>query len=74
MFYGDVYPGDLYDPNVGPVVMKLVHLRQKSTYGKQIDFIQDSPLANCIGFVRIGIDDSHPGCVVLLSNAQKHTR
>ncbi|GJJ08645.1 hypothetical protein Clacol_002864 [Clathrus columnatus] len=70
VFYGDLYSGQLYDPDVGSVLLDLIRLRQTFAYGKQIDYIKSSPLSNCIGFVRMGLNNSPQACVVLLSNAK----
>ena len=65
-FYGDLYPNEeCYDDKISDGLKVLLRARKKFAYGIQRDHFHEK---NCIGFVREG-DDSHAGCVVLVSNA-----
>ncbi|KAI0684103.1 alpha amylase [Cytidiella melzeri] len=65
IFYGDLYPNDeCYDAKVSEGLRSLIQARRKFAYGPQRDYLVDK---NCIGFVREG-DETHGGCVVLISN------
>ncbi|KAJ7126978.1 glycoside hydrolase family 13 protein [Mycena epipterygia] len=68
VFYGDLYPNEeCYDENVSQNLTLLIEARKKFAYGACQDYLQDH---NCIGFVRMG-DSLHPGCAVMLSNAEE---
>ncbi|MET0300532.1 MAG: alpha-amylase [Flavitalea sp.] len=49
------------------ILPQLLQLRRDRAYGKQIDYFDD---ANCVGWVREGVDENS-GLAVLISNADK---
>lgn len=69
IFYGDYYgiSGDFAQMAFRDVLDKLAALRQKYTYGQQVDYF-DHP--NCIGWTLLG-DEEHPHpLAVVLSNGE----
>ncbi|KAG5637164.1 hypothetical protein H0H81_005567 [Sphagnurus paluster] len=67
VFYGDLYPNHEYNEMVATSLTQLIDARKKFAYGETNDYVSDK---NCIGFVRSG-DSTHPGCAVVLSNADE---
>ncbi|KAH9944815.1 alpha amylase [Amylocystis lapponica] len=69
VFYGDLYPNkECYDAYVARGLERLLAVRKTHAYGVRVDYPVD---AHCVGFVRMG-DGAHPGCAVVISNAQNH--
>ncbi|RYU93144.1 alpha-amylase [Emticicia agri] len=76
-FYGTCYAEKGHDGTDEHVTMpkisvldKLLLARQNFAWGEQYDYFDE---ANCIGWVRKG-DESHKGCVVLVSNGEKNQK
>ena len=70
VFYCDLYPNDeCYEEPIAAGLKLVIEARKKFAYGTQRDYFQER---NCIGFVREG-DETHDGCAVLLSNADRGT-
>lgn len=73
LFYGDLYPGDEgYKETTAMNLRLLVEARRRYAYGITHDYIRNQRDRNCIGFVRLGDDGTHPGsgCAVIMSNKE----
>lgn len=65
VFYGDMYPNsEGYSEAVASALRLLMKARKLYAYGQSKDYLYNQ---NCVGFVRTG-DQSHSGCVVVISN------
>lgn len=69
IFYGDYYgiKGPESVDGQQAIIDKLLYLRTRHAYGKQIDYLDHK---NLIGWVRMG-DEAHPyGCAVVMSSGE----
>ncbi|KZT20149.1 glycoside hydrolase family 13 protein [Neolentinus lepideus HHB14362 ss-1] len=64
VFYGDLYASS----HIASKLRLLMLARKQHAYGTCIDYFT---FRNCIGWVRGG-DRRHPGCAVVISNAETH--
>lgn len=70
LFYGDYYgiEGDFGQMSFKDILEKLTYLRQKTVYGKQVDYFDH---ANCIGWTQLGNDDSDTCLAVVMTNGDR---